>query len=86
MRIGKVNEWEQGLEPPEVEENIQERGLEFSVPNPLSQLLQHNVPRPLLFIPCWIAFHVNTRSYLVYHRMINISVYLKKTLSNLMIN
>ena len=86
VRIGKVNEWEQGLEPTEMEENIQERGLEFSVPNPLSQLLQHNVPRPLLFIPCWIAFHVNTRSYLVYHIMINISVYLKKTLSNLMIN
>lgn len=71
--------------PPEVEENIQERGLEFSVPNPLSQLLQHDVPRPLLFIPCWIAFHVNTRSYLVYHIMINISVYLKKTQGNLMI-
>ena len=82
-----MNEWEQGLEPPEVEENIQERGLEFSVPNPLSQLLQHNVPRPLLFIPCWIAFYVNTRSYLVNHIIINISVHLKKTLStgNLMI-
>ena len=80
-----MNEWEQRLEPPEVEENIQERGLEFSVPNPLSQLLQRDVPRPLLFIPCRIAFHVSTRSYLVYHIMINISVYLKKTLSNLMI-
>ena len=65
--IGKVNEWEQGFEPTEMEENIQERGLEFSIPNPLSQLLQHNVPRPSLFKLCWISCHVNTRNYLVYY-------------------
>ena len=32
-----MNKWERGLEPTETEVNIQEWGLEFSVPNPLGQ-------------------------------------------------
>ena len=41
--VAEVNNYEREMEPTETEVNIQERGLEFSAPNPLGQPRRHDV-------------------------------------------
>ena len=41
--VAEANNYEREMEPTETEVNIQERGLEFSAPNPLGQPFRHDV-------------------------------------------
>ena len=41
--VAEANNYEREMEPTQTEVNIQERGLEFSAPNPLGQPFRHDV-------------------------------------------